>query len=114
MREGEKEGGKEGGREHVLASMQRLLGSAGEADVFIRGSLILVVAAAAQIAGRDADTILASGPSPAFYLPPPLPATSRSAALRSRCLLWRQHRCAGKSPLFIRIYMYVGGSKVTV
>lgn len=72
---------------------RRLLRPAGNADVFIRSSLILV-RLSAQIAGREADIIWAFGPSPAFYLPPSLPASPRSGARGSRCLRWRRHRCA--------------------
>lgn len=70
----------------------RRLRPAGNSDVFISSSLILV-RLPAQIPGREADIIFALGPSPAFYLPPSIPGTSRSGAPRSRCLRWRQ-RCA--------------------
>lgn len=81
----------------------RLLRPAGNGDVFIRSSLILV-RLSAQIAGREADIIWALGPSPAFYLPPSLPATPRSGARRSRCLRWRRHRCAWNYLEFIYFF----------
>lgn len=85
---------------------KRVLARSGPSDVFIVSSLILVVLSA-QIAGREADTIAAaSGPSPAFYLPPSPPATSRSAALRSRCLLWRQQRHAGADLEFLFMHIF--------
>lgn len=94
--------------------VRRLLRPAGNADVFIRSSLILV-RLSAQIAGREADIIWALGPSPAFYLPPSLPATPRSGARRSRCLRWRRHRCAWNYLEFICLFFFFkDGSKATV